>query len=76
VVLASIVSLTGGDARAATDSSGAINAVPTKVEAIQPILVGQAVPKLVLKGVDGADVALSALIAEKPSLLIFYRGGW
>jgi len=40
------------------------------------IPVGQKVPDAHGHDLDGKDVALSALYAERPILLVFYRGGW
>jgi peroxiredoxin len=38
--------------------------------------VGQRVPDVHARDLDGKDVALSALYAKQPVLLAFYRGGW
>ena len=43
---------------------------------IRPLLVGAAVPKLELTATDGAPFDLNAALASKPTVLIFYRGGW
>lgn len=40
------------------------------------IAVGQKVPDVHAKDLDGKDVALSALYAKGSVLLAFYRGGW
>jgi len=40
------------------------------------IPVGQMVPDAHGRDLDGNDVALSALYAKGPILLVFYRGGW
>ena len=50
--------------------------LPTSAEDICPILVGAMVPKLTLTTVEGSLFDLNAAIAEKPTVLIFYRGGW
>ncbi|PJA37386.1 MAG: antioxidant AhpC [Lysobacterales bacterium CG_4_9_14_3_um_filter_62_6] len=44
--------------------------------AIRPILLGSAVPEVPLKTVAGESVSLSQQIAGKPTVLVFYRGGW
>ncbi len=49
---------------------------PTSAEDIRPILIGAAVPKLTLTTMDGSPFDLNAAITEKPTVLIFYRGGW
>lgn len=43
---------------------------------VTPLLVGQTAPNSKLQTADGAPVSLQALIMQKPSVLIFYRGGW
>ncbi len=50
--------------------------LPASAGAIHPILIGTAVPKLTLTAVDGSAFDLNAAIAQKPTILIFYRGGW
>jgi peroxiredoxin len=43
---------------------------------ISPLLIGEKIPDSKLHDVNGQEVGLSSLIAAKPSVLIFYRGGW
>ena len=43
---------------------------------ICPIKVGENIPEISLSTTDGKRVSLNKLVAEKPALLIFYRGGW
>lgn len=50
--------------------------LPSSAEDICPILVGASVPKLTLTTLNGSSFDLNAAIAEKPTVLIFYRGGW
>ncbi|HEY1535676.1 MAG TPA: peroxiredoxin family protein, partial [Polyangiaceae bacterium] len=38
--------------------------------------VGQKVPDVHGRDLDGKDISLSALYAKGPLLLVFYRGGW
>lgn len=45
-------------------------------ENVTPLLNGQVVPNSTLQTADGAVVSLKALLMQKPSVLIFYRGGW
>ena len=42
----------------------------------KPIEVGTAAPDAGLRGLDGNDVTLHAIVAGKPTVLIFYRGSW
>ena len=49
---------------------------PASSDAICPILVGQALPFLILRNVDNTLFNLNEAIAKKPTVLIFFRGGW
>lgn len=44
--------------------------------AVRPILVGSAVPAVNLTDLDGKSTTLAALLNGKPTVLVFYRGGW
>lgn len=44
--------------------------------AVRPILVGSAVPPVELTELSGAPTTLAALLDGKPTVLVFYRGGW
>jgi peroxiredoxin len=50
--------------------------VPDDATAIRPILVGQTLPSIELKAPDGSSFDLNAAVASKPTILIFFRGGW
>lgn len=50
--------------------------VPQSAQEIRPLLVGAKVPALSLKTVDGKTLDLRAEIAQKPAVVVFYRGGW
>ncbi|WP_166422004.1 peroxiredoxin-like family protein [Paraglaciecola sp. 20A4] len=43
---------------------------------VMPLLVGHSAPNTTLQTADGAPVSLKALTMQKPTVLIFYRGGW
>ncbi len=45
-------------------------------EQICPLLIGAKVPPLTLTNVDGKSINLNKAVALKPTVLIFYRGGW
>jgi peroxiredoxin len=51
-------------------------AIASKAEDVQPLLVGSPVPSVEVTTVEGAAVDLRAAINGKPTLLVFYRGGW
>lgn len=43
---------------------------------VRPPLLGTALPDAGLHSVDGRPIALSAVRAGQPAVLVFYRGGW
>ena len=49
---------------------------PTSAEDVRPLLVGSAVPNILLPTAHGGEVDLLAEANAKPTILIFYRGGW
>ena len=50
--------------------------VAATADNVKPLLIGQSVPKINLQSIDGQSVAIDSLFALKPTVLIFYRGGW
>jgi peroxiredoxin len=50
--------------------------IPGKPEDISPLLVGETIPDVTLVTMAGQPVNLKAEVAKKPTLLVFYRGGW
>lgn len=50
--------------------------VPESPLEIRPLLIGAPVPKVTLQTVEGSPFDLGKAVSEKPSVLIFYRGGW
>jgi peroxiredoxin len=50
--------------------------VPDKAEDISPLLIGEQIPDANLLDVDGQAIQLKDLMKEKPTVLVFYRGGW
>lgn len=45
-------------------------------EQICPILVGSSLPAITVKSLDGAPFDLNKAVAAKPTVLIYFRGGW
>ncbi len=41
-----------------------------------PLKVGDSIPDVTLRTEDDKEVGLRKLVSEKPTVLIFYRGGW
>ena len=50
--------------------------VPQKPEDVSPLLVGETIPDVSVRNMAGESVSLKAEVAKKPTVLVFYRGGW
>ncbi|MFO8001747.1 MAG: peroxiredoxin-like family protein [Marinilabilia sp.] len=50
--------------------------LPQKAEDISPLLFGETIPDVALTATDGTQHQLYSVIKEKPTVLLFYRGGW
>lgn len=50
--------------------------LPERAEDISPLLIGEIIPEVNLLTVNGKDQNLKDLISAKPSVILFYRGGW
>jgi hypothetical protein len=50
--------------------------VPISPAEIRPLLIGARVPPLSLTTAAGAGFDLNQALSEKPTVIIFYRGGW
>lgn len=50
--------------------------VPTSAEAVCPLKPGMSVPPLTLHTSDGQAFDLNKALRAKPTVLVFYRGGW
>ena len=64
-----LASVPGGVLRAESD-------VAQSAEEICPLLPGAKLPAVTLQRIDGSDLDLAEAVGRKPSILIFYRGGW
>jgi peroxiredoxin len=61
----------------ASSSASATEApIPSRAEDVQPLKPGVGAPSAALRRPDGTTVEMRELYAQKPSILIFYRGGW
>ena len=56
--------------------SAVIAAVPQDPAQVVPLAVGTTIPTVTVRSPDGADRALGPASLVKPTVLIFYRGGW
>ena len=50
--------------------------LPKNPEDVQPLQVGERIPDVKVKTIDGNLVDLVTLLKQKPTILVFYRGGW
>ena len=51
-------------------------AVPNDASAARPLAIGDTVPDVSVRSFSGESLSLSEITSEKPTMLIFYRGGW
>ena len=47
-----------------------------KAQDISPLLIGETVPDAVLKSVDSSNQSFLSILSKKPTVILFYRGGW
>jgi len=59
-----------------SDAANTADHVASSAQEARPIAVGAAAPDAALRDLDGNDVTLHAIVAGKPTVLIFYRGSW
>ena len=50
--------------------------IADKAEKVTPLLISSYIPDVNLRTVDGKKVDLREKVSERPTILIFYRGGW
>ena len=50
--------------------------LPGAAKDVHPLLIGASVPAVTIKTLDGEPYDLQERLDGKPSLLVFYRGGW
>jgi peroxiredoxin len=50
--------------------------VSDQAEAVTPLTVNDRAPNATLRRPDGEPVDMASLYKNKPSILVFYRGGW
>lgn len=50
--------------------------IATEPTAISPLLIGEKIPNITLSDVSGKKINLLELATHKPSVIVFYRGGW
>ncbi len=50
--------------------------VAPRPEGVRPLLIGATVPPVPLTDSEGEAVDLGDVLSNKPTVVIFYRGGW
>lgn len=50
--------------------------VPSRPEAVTPLGRGDQVPQVAVRDAAGERAALASIVADRPTVLVFYRGGW
>ena len=50
--------------------------VPNSAEEVSPLLIGATVAESTLHTPEGEALSLQGILAEKSTILVFYRGGW
>jgi len=68
-----LASLTAG---CASPPRPSVAAVPTAPDKVDPLGVGAVVPRVQVRTMQGKALNLDTAISKKPTILIFYRGGW
>lgn len=56
--------------------AGCRDELPESSAEVCPVLVGTEIPKVILTSLDGSPFDLFSEVSGKPSVVIFYRGGW
>lgn len=51
-------------------------AAPGDATAICPVLVGSTAPAATVLDMQGESVELQSVLADEPTVLVFFRGGW
>jgi peroxiredoxin len=76
LVLAGFAMMAIGQTTAPATRPSTVGTITATASDVVPLDEGASVPKLTLKAVDGSAYDLNASVAKKPTVLIFYRGGW
>jgi len=50
--------------------------IPQKPEDVSPLLYGEKIPTAMLLDMSGKPFDLNKAVTKKPTILVFYRGGW
>ncbi len=50
--------------------------VAGRAEEISPLLIGETIPDVLVKAPDGIEHTIQSILSRKPTVILFYRGGW
>ena len=56
--------------------TAADESVAPSADRVRPLLIGATVPEVTLTTGDAEPFALGEALSRKPSIVVFYRGGW
>lgn len=56
--------------------AGNAELIAETAEKVTPLMNGQNIPHTTLKDVEGNTVSLKQIVSQKPTVIVFYRGGW
>lgn len=56
--------------------SDSMQGIAPSADQIRPLLLGSAMPDAAMQTVDGKSTTLKDQVNSKPTVLVFYRGGW
>ncbi|WPU94710.1 peroxiredoxin-like family protein [Mucilaginibacter sabulilitoris] len=59
-----------------TSDTTAMQKYPQQSTDISPLLIGEKIPSVNIPAANGKPFDLNAHLADKPTILFFYRGGW
>lgn len=68
--------LASGQSAAPATRPSTVGVIAPSIGEVGPLQKGATVPAASLVGLDGAAVELREAIRKRPTLLVFYRGGW
>ncbi len=50
--------------------------VADRAEEISPLLIGETIPDILVMAPDGSEHTMLNILSRKPTVILFYRGGW
>jgi peroxiredoxin len=76
VVLFSAAFMAPGQTTTPSTRPSTVGKIAVSAMDVAPLGKGETLPQLRLKTIDGQAFDLNAAVAKKPTVLLFYRGGW